>query len=103
MAIKKRTVHNSHPRRLAAEKSGLALMLSGSYVLTALDEDEWETCQRTDFSRCAFRSDASIVVTNELSSSKRGKLARLAYLSAREDFAQYKDPVFPGHSSAISL
>ena len=101
--MKKRTFRNTHPFREALEKDGIALMLSGSYVLTTLDEDALEAIRRADRSKLSFSEQQSVVVTNAHSNSKRGKLARIARLSSDGRFARYHHPVFSSRSSIISL
>jgi hypothetical protein len=101
--MKTPTFHNSHPRRLAAESQGIALMLSGSYVLRNLNQDELDALQRIKHSALKFSDDVSVVVTNAESKSQRGRLARLAFLSSDGQFAKYRHPQFPSRSSVISL
>ncbi len=89
--MKKRTFSNTHPRREAAEKEGIALMLSGSYVLTTLDKDEFDRLRRTNLASLSFSTNPSVVVTNAASNSKRGKLARIAHLSTDGRYVRYRN------------
>lgn len=101
--MKKRTFVNTHPRREAAEKDGIALMLSGSYVLTRLDQDEYHLLQLTDLTSISFSDTVSVVITNAKSKSKRGKLARIAHLSTNGRFVRYCDPIFASRTSVATL
>ncbi|MEO6754500.1 MAG: hypothetical protein ABIP85_22215 [Chthoniobacteraceae bacterium] len=99
----KRTFSNTHPRREAAEKDGIALMLSGSYVLTSLDQDEFDLLRRTAPNTLSFPDEPTVVVTNAKSKSKRGKLARIAHLSADGRFVRYRNPIFASRTSIATL
>ena len=101
--MKKQIFINTHPRREAAEKDGIALMLSGSYILSKLDQCEFDSLRQLDQSKIIFSEQPSVVLTNAHSKSKRGKLARIASLSGDSRFARYRHPVFPSQSSIISL
>lgn len=99
----KRTFSNTHPRREAAEKDGIALMLSGSYVLKSLDQDEFDLLRRTALSSIPFADAPSVVVTNAKSNSKRGKLARIAHLSTDGRFVRYRHRIFASRTSIATL
>lgn len=99
----KRTFSNTHPRREAAEKDGIALMLSGSYVLTSLNQDEFDRLRRTALSSIHFVDTPSVVVTNAYSKAKRGSLAHIGHLSVDGRFVRYRHPIFPSRTSVITL
>ena len=102
-ALKRRTFSNTHPRREAAENIGIALMLSGSYVLSSLDQDEYDLLRRTSLADLSFSGLPSVVITNGESKSKRGKLARIAHLSSNGRFVRYRHPVFGSRNSISTL
>ena len=101
--MKRKTFSNSHPRREAAENDGIALMLSGSYVLTNLDQDEFDLLHRMDLKKISFCNSPSVVITNAKSKSKRGKLARIAHLSTNGSFVRYSNPIFTSRTSVATL
>jgi hypothetical protein len=93
----------SFPRWEDAEKRGIALQQSGSYVLKSVDQDELDSLARVEFKKISFSDMPFVVVANSQSSSKRGKVARFARMSADGRFASYQHPVFRSRVSYVSL
>ena len=98
-------MRNSHKLRKEAEAKGIALMLSGSYVLQDLDSNEWDSVLKTNISKLKFSPEPTVVITNEDAKwrKNRGRLARFAFLSSDGRFAKYIDPDCQTRSSVISL
>ena len=71
--------------RAEAEKRGIALNSSGSYVLSSFDADEYSRVGKTDFSKVKFSDDDHVVIAH----GTKGSLAKFARVTSDRKFARY--------------